>query len=126
MTHRIHVNLLINQAIKAKLERRRLDFDAKMNKAHGMKKERTGTEEQIRTAQIKYEDSLTDTTNKMIELNSNEVCRITCARGEVPIFTTFIVQDEQLEDLLEFIDAELVYYKSCTDALTSLQQSLAE
>ncbi|KAJ3052528.1 hypothetical protein HK097_006094 [Rhizophlyctis rosea] len=93
-------------AIKAKLERRRLDFDAKMNKAHGMKKERTGTEESIRTAQIKYEDSLTDTTNKMIELNSNE--------------------DEQLEDLLEFIDAELAYYKSCTDALTNLQQSLAD
>ncbi|KAJ3034425.1 hypothetical protein HDV00_005045 [Rhizophlyctis rosea] len=92
--------------IKAKLERRRLDFDAKMNKAHTAKKERSETGEQIRVAQMKYEESLTDTTNKMIELNSNE--------------------DEQLEDLLEFIDAELQYYKNCTELLTNLQQSLAD
>ncbi|KAJ3145854.1 hypothetical protein HDU86_000621 [Geranomyces michiganensis] len=93
-------------AHKAKLERRRLDFDAKLNKVHKSRKEKPELEEETRVAQAKYEESLTDTTAKMIELNSNE--------------------DEQLEDLLRFMDAEAEYHRKSLDTITSLQRALAE
>ncbi|KAJ3150624.1 hypothetical protein HDU89_003032 [Geranomyces variabilis] len=91
---------------KAKLERRRLDFDAKLNKVHKSRKEKPELEEEARVAQAKYEESLTDTTAKMIELNSNE--------------------DEQLEDLLRFMDAEAEYHRKSLETITTLQKALAE
>ncbi|KAJ3175148.1 hypothetical protein HDU87_006383 [Geranomyces variabilis] len=91
---------------KAKLERRRLDFDAKLNKVHKSRKEKPELEEETRVAQAKYEESLTDTTAKMIELNSNE--------------------DEQLEDLLRFMDAEAEYHRKSLETITTLQRALAE
>ncbi|KAI9009780.1 hypothetical protein BC832DRAFT_538812 [Gaertneriomyces semiglobifer] len=92
--------------LKAKLERRRLDFDAKLNRVHKSRKENPQLEEETRVAQAKYEESLLDVTNKMIDLNSNE--------------------DEQLQDLLHFMDAGANYHKRCLDLLTGLQQSLAD
>ncbi|TPX61360.1 hypothetical protein PhCBS80983_g01146 [Powellomyces hirtus] len=91
---------------KAKLERRRLDFDAKLNKVHKSRKEKPELEEETRVAQAKYEESLTDTTSKMIELNSNE--------------------DEQLEDLLRFMDAEAEYHRKSLETIASLQRALAD
>ncbi|KAJ3007519.1 hypothetical protein HKX48_009072 [Thoreauomyces humboldtii] len=91
---------------KAKLERRRLDFDAKLNKVHKSRKEKPELEEETRVAQAKYEESLTDTTTKMIELNSNE--------------------DEQLEDLLRFMDAEAEYHRKSYETISALQKALAE
>ncbi|KNC96962.1 uncharacterized protein SPPG_07783 [Spizellomyces punctatus DAOM BR117] len=92
--------------LKAKLERRRLDFDAKLNKVQKSRKEKPELEEETRAAQSKYEESLTDTTHKMIELNSNE--------------------EDQLEDLLNFMDAEVTYHKKCLDIISGLQQTLAD
>jgi len=59
--------------LKRKLENRRLDFDAKLNQVQKTKKEQPKLEEETRVAQGKYEETLTSLTNKMIEINSNEV-----------------------------------------------------
>ncbi|KAJ3280609.1 hypothetical protein HK104_000539, partial [Borealophlyctis nickersoniae] len=83
------------KAIQKKLESRRLDFDAKLNKAHKAKKEKPEFMEETRIAQSKYEESLTDMTQKMIDLNSNE--------------------DDQLENLIVFFDAQVAYYQSCAE-----------
>ncbi|KAJ3172357.1 hypothetical protein HK101_011149 [Irineochytrium annulatum] len=91
--------------LKAKLENRRLDFDAKLNKLHKSKKEDSVLEEGCRVAQSKYEETLSDTTDKMIELNTNE--------------------DEQLVALLEFVDSEVEYFQGSLDIVTRLQADLA-
>ena len=59
--------------LNQKLENRRLDFDAKLNRVHKSKKENPELEEETRVAQGKYEDSLTHITEAMIQLNSNDV-----------------------------------------------------
>ncbi|KAJ3101242.1 hypothetical protein HDU96_010078, partial [Phlyctochytrium bullatum] len=94
------------QRLKGKLENRRLDFDAKLNRVHKSKKENTVLEEEIRVAQNKYEETLSDTTDRMIALNSNE--------------------EEQLHGLLDFVDAEVEYFKSTLSILTKLQTDIAE
>ncbi|KAJ3209855.1 Endophilin-A2 [Dinochytrium kinnereticum] len=94
------------QKVKTKLENRRLDFDAKLNRVHKSKKENTVLEEEIRVAQNKYEESLSDTTDRMIALNSNE--------------------DEQLHGLLDFVDAEVEYFKSTLQILVKLQSDISE
>ncbi len=61
------------QALKKKMENRRLDFDAKLNKVHKSKKENSELEEETRVAQMKYEETLTDITNKMQHISTNDV-----------------------------------------------------
>ena len=59
--------------LKRKLENRRLDFDAKLNQVQKAKKEKPQLEEETRMAQSKYEETMTNLTNKMIDINSTEV-----------------------------------------------------
>jgi hypothetical protein len=59
--------------LESKLENRRLDFDAKLNKINKSKKENTVLEEETRAAQAKYEETLEVMTQKMLELNSQDV-----------------------------------------------------
>lgn len=59
--------------LNTKLENRRLDFDAKLNKVQKSKKENTVLEEETRVCQAKYEETLESITEKMIELNSEDV-----------------------------------------------------
>ncbi|KAJ3107120.1 hypothetical protein HDU97_004813 [Phlyctochytrium planicorne] len=94
------------QKLKTKLENRRLDFDAKLNRVHKSKKENSVLEEEIRVAQNKYEETLSDTTDKMIALNSNEA--------------------EQLHGLLDFVDAEVEYFQNSLQILQKLQADIAE
>ncbi|KAI8805784.1 hypothetical protein BJ742DRAFT_855673, partial [Cladochytrium replicatum] len=92
------------QAARKKLENRRLDFDAKLNKVQKAKKDTPALEEDTRVAQGKYEDSLSDTTNKMIRLNSNE--------------------EEQLDELLRMVDAQYEYYRQCWEIVKDLKENL--
>lgn len=59
--------------MKKKLESRRLDFDAKLNKIHKSKKENPIAEEEVRVSQMKYEDSVSDITNRMLSFSAMEV-----------------------------------------------------
>ncbi|TPX33824.1 hypothetical protein SmJEL517_g03349 [Synchytrium microbalum] len=91
--------------LKTKLENRRLDFDAKLNKVHKSNKEKPELEEATRQAQAKYEESLTEATNVMVRLNANE--------------------EEQISYLLAFLDAEMDYYKQCTETLSAVAKEFA-
>lgn len=59
--------------IKKKLENRRLDFDAKLNQVQKAKKEVPKLEEETRVAQMKYEETMSTLTQKMIDINATEV-----------------------------------------------------
>ncbi|TPX33420.1 hypothetical protein SeMB42_g07485 [Synchytrium endobioticum] len=106
-----NLNRLLNemkeyQRLKAKLENRRLDFDAKLNKVHKSNKEKPELEEATRQAQAKYEESLTEATNVMIRLNANN-------------------EEEQMAYLLAFLDAEVDYYKQCSETLSNIAKEFA-
>ncbi|KAI9204039.1 uncharacterized protein BJ171DRAFT_582415 [Polychytrium aggregatum] len=89
---------------KRKLENRRLDFDAKLNKLQRSKKDIPHLEEEVRLAQAKYEESLENTSERMISLNSNE--------------------DEHMQQLLNYVDIEVGYYKKSLQIMEDLQRSL--
>ncbi|KAJ8323412.1 hypothetical protein BDV3_004193 [Batrachochytrium dendrobatidis] len=89
-----------------KLENRRLDFDAKLNKVHKTKKESPELEEETRACQTKYEETLTLLTEKMIELNTDSA--------------------NDLQDVLTMIDAELAYHQKTTQLLADLKESLSD
>ena len=62
--------------IKKKLENRRLDFDAKLNQVQKAKKETPKLEEETRVSQMKYEETMSTFTSKMIDINATEVTKI--------------------------------------------------
>ena len=64
------------EQIKKKLENRRLDFDAKLNQVQKAKKETPKLEEETRVAQMKYEETMSTLTAKMIDINATEVERV--------------------------------------------------
>ncbi|KAJ3067669.1 hypothetical protein HK102_007364, partial [Quaeritorhiza haematococci] len=103
---RILTDMKEYQHAKTKLESRRLDFDAKLNRVHKSKKEKPELEEDTRVAQMKYEESLTDTTQRMIALNTND--------------------DEQLETLCEFVENELAYHRKAVEILYALNAMLEQ
>jgi hypothetical protein len=90
--------------LKKKVESRRLDFDSKVSKAIKSKKEKPEDEEAVRVSQMRYEDSITDVTSKMLNLHN--------------------VEDEQLDDLLDFIDAQQIYYQKGADLTKEFQEKV--
>ncbi|RKO96350.1 hypothetical protein CXG81DRAFT_9985, partial [Caulochytrium protostelioides] len=86
---------------KKKLESRRLDYDSKVNKILKSRREKPELEEELRQSQLKYEESLEETTRLMISLNTNE--------------------PDQLQDLLAFVDAEAAFYQNCFEVVRQLQ-----
>ena len=62
-------------ALKKKLEMRRLDYDAKLNKLNKSKKEKPGLEEEMKTAQKKYHETLNDVEELMETFAQREVCQ---------------------------------------------------
>ncbi|RUP23581.1 hypothetical protein BC936DRAFT_138983 [Jimgerdemannia flammicorona] len=93
------------QALKRKLESRRLDYDAKLGKVQKAKKERPDLEQEMQAAKTKYEDTETDLRNKMI---------------------TFVESEEDAyRDITEFLDTELAYYRSVTELLENLHATWA-
>jgi hypothetical protein len=59
--------------LKGKLENRRLDYDAKLNRLQKSKKEKPELDEEMRVAQQKYEETLGELEQLMISLNDREV-----------------------------------------------------
>jgi len=60
--------------LRSKMENRRLDYDAKLNRLQKSKKEKPDLDEEVREAQQKYEESLAEAEGMMIALNDCEVC----------------------------------------------------
>ncbi|KAI8616412.1 hypothetical protein BC830DRAFT_1118190 [Chytriomyces sp. MP71] len=88
--------------LKTKLENRRLDYDAKMNKAQKAKAASSSLEEDVRVSQTKYEETLQDITARMIALNANE--------------------EDQLTELVHFVDAEVDFFQQGLEVLLKLQR----
>lgn len=91
--------------LKSKLENRRLDYDAKMNKVQKTKKENQTLEEEARVAQAKYEETLGVLWDKMVEIESNE--------------------QDQIRELVQFVDAEVEFFKKCLETVELLKVDLS-
>ncbi|KAJ1550870.1 hypothetical protein HK096_004507 [Nowakowskiella sp. JEL0078] len=91
-------------SMKKKMENRRLDFDAKHNRAQKSKRENADIFEEANYAKAKYEESLNDVTQRMVRISVNE--------------------DDQLLDLLDFVDMQVNYYQRSLKVLLQLQSSL--
>jgi hypothetical protein len=63
-------------SMKKKLENRRLDYDAKLNKFNKSKKDKPGLEEEMKTAQKKYNETLADIESLMSTFAEREVFAI--------------------------------------------------
>ncbi|CAG8598993.1 21819_t:CDS:2 [Rhizophagus irregularis] len=94
------------QQLKRKLESRRLDYDAKLNKVQKSKKEKPELEEEMRAAKEKYEVTMEDINNKMFALNDSE--------------------DQHVQDLTTFLDAQLEYFKAAYEILESVKKDWVE
>lgn len=69
----LHASMKDYDALKKKLENRRLDYDAKLNKFNKSKKEKPGLEEEMKTAQKKYNETLADLESLMSTFAEREV-----------------------------------------------------
>ncbi|KAL7748572.1 hypothetical protein RI367_005983 [Sorochytrium milnesiophthora] len=90
--------------LKKKLEGRRLDFDAKLNRVQKSKKEKPEWEEEMRGAQHKYEETLQDIQQKMEMLAGNE--------------------EEHASALVSFVEAQMGYFQQSLAVLQQLQATL--
>ena len=61
------------QAARRKLESRRLAYDSVLSKVQKMRKEDVRTEEELRSARAKYEETSEDVHNRMTAIQEAEV-----------------------------------------------------
>jgi predicted nucleic acid-binding Zn-ribbon protein len=61
------------QTARRKLESRRLAYDSVLSKVQKMKKEDVKTEEELRSARAKYEETSEDVHNRMMAIQEAEV-----------------------------------------------------
>ena len=71
----VTADIKLYQALKKKLESRRLDYDAKQNRVQKSKKEKPELEEEMQAAKQKYEETLEDLENKINTIFEHEVRR---------------------------------------------------
>ncbi|CAG8545051.1 27568_t:CDS:2, partial [Gigaspora margarita] len=90
------------QNMKKKLESRRLNYDAKLNKMQKSKKEKPELEEEMRAAKEKYEDTKEELHKKMATINDSE--------------------DQYIQELTAFLDSQIEYFKSSYDILSDLRK----
>ena len=90
------------QTARKKLESRRLAYDAAQAKLAKSKKEDFRTEEELRSAKAKYEESSEDVYRRMLDIKEAEV--------------------DSVQDLTAFLDAELTYYERTRDILLQLKR----
>ncbi|KAI0244200.1 hypothetical protein L0F63_007232 [Massospora cicadina] len=92
--------------LRKKLENRRLDLDAKLSKLQKAKKEKPELEEEMRAAQVKYDDTLSDVRARMVIIAEAE--------------------EYHVRDLTLFVEAELAHYQKAVEILTPVVASLKE
>ena len=90
------------QSARKKLESRRLAYDASLSKMQKAKKEDFRTEEELRSQKAKYEESSEDVFRRMQDIKEAE--------------------EESVQDLGAFLDAELEYYERCREELLKLRR----
>jgi hypothetical protein len=94
--------LTSSQAARKKLEQRRLAYDTSLAKIGKAKKEDFRAEEELRNQKVKYEESSEDVFRRMQDIKESEV--------------------EMIQDLTEFMEAELTYYDRCREILLNVKR----
>lgn len=92
--------------MKKKLESRRSDYDSKQAKLQKSRKDTVILEDDVRTAQVRYEDTHEDVTRRMVSMKEAE--------------------HVQLQELAGFYEAQLAYHSKCFESLKSLRGSIGE
>ncbi|KAK8124018.1 hypothetical protein PG999_003936 [Apiospora kogelbergensis] len=90
------------QAARKKLENRRLAYDASTTKVQKAKREDFRLEDELRAAKAKYEESSEDVFRRMQDIKE--------------------VETETVNDLTNFLDAELEYHERCAEELRRARQ----
>ncbi|KAK8858604.1 hypothetical protein IAR55_002833 [Kwoniella newhampshirensis] len=88
---------------RKKLDSRRLALDAAITKAQTSKKDPAGLEEEVNIAKQRFEEVEEETHARMVVLQESEA--------------------QQLEELLDLLEAELEYHTQCRDILDELRKS---
>lgn len=102
----LHATMKNYASLKKKLENRRLDYDAKLNRYSKSKKEKPGLEEEMKIAQTKYNETLQDVEELM---------------------STFAEREELLLDaLVDFAHAQCFYFEKSSEGLKELREALSE
>ncbi|KAK8036115.1 hypothetical protein PG993_008729 [Apiospora rasikravindrae] len=91
------------QAARKKLENRRLAYDASTTKVQKAKREDFRLEDELRAAKAKYEESSEDVFRRMQDIKE--------------------VETETVNDLTNFLDAELEYHERCAEELRRARAS---
>ncbi|KAK7952921.1 BAR domain protein [Apiospora saccharicola] len=91
------------QAARKKLENRRLAYDAATTKVQKAKREDFRLEDELRAAKAKYEESSEDVFRRMQDIKE--------------------VETETVNDLTNFLDAELEYHERCAEELRRARSS---
>ncbi|ORY04327.1 BAR-domain-containing protein [Basidiobolus meristosporus CBS 931.73] len=89
------------QQLRKKMESRRLDYNAKMNAVQKAKKEKPELEEQMRAAELKFNESADDTYSKMVAISNAE--------------------EMYMDQLARFYDLELEYFQKNVQLLTEIR-----
>ncbi|KAK3326106.1 hypothetical protein B0H66DRAFT_147040 [Apodospora peruviana] len=91
------------QAARKKLENRRLAYDATVTKMQKARRDDFRLEEEQRAAKAKYEESSEDVVRRMQDIRDAEV--------------------DSVQDLTQFLDAELDYHERCAEELRRVRKS---
>ena len=92
------------EAIKKKLDSRRLDFDSKQNKLESAKRDAPELEEAVRIAETKFNDTLAECETKMRQVIE--------------------MQDTLVRDIAGFVAAHVQYYQTALDSMLQVQRDL--
>ncbi|KAJ1810229.1 hypothetical protein LPJ75_004247 [Coemansia sp. RSA 2598] len=85
------------QSLQKKLERNRGDYESKSAKLSKNSKENVALEDEVRAAQVRYEDTYEDVTRRMMEMKNGD--------------------QDGLVELYAFYEAQVAYHKSCSEQL---------
>ncbi|KAJ2366689.1 hypothetical protein IW150_005877, partial [Coemansia sp. RSA 2607] len=94
------------QAMKKRLDSRRSDYESKQSKLQKSRKENVNLEDELRTAQVRYEDTYEDVTRRMVELKDAD--------------------HSNLVELYAFYEAQVAYHKKCGEQLDRMRSVFEE
>ncbi|KAJ1940888.1 hypothetical protein FBU59_003672 [Linderina macrospora] len=94
------------QQLQKKMEGRRADYDGRVAKYNKARKENVQLEDELRSAQTRYEDTYDDLAQRMMTLQDAE--------------------QGYLNDLYGFYEAQMAHYQQCYELMDGLRDSLEE
>ncbi|KAJ1897340.1 hypothetical protein LPJ66_003426 [Kickxella alabastrina] len=94
------------QSLQKKLDVRRSDFESKQSKLQKSRKENITLEDDVRTAQVRYDDTYEDVTRRMLDIKDSD--------------------HDHLVELYSFYEAQAAYHRSCSEQLERLRSVFEE